>query len=316
MRELRLDRAQFLALAGDVLNQQGCFEFRAGGSSMHPTIRNGDVVLVQRMSVGRVVPGVIILYRDIHGRAVLHRVIDLYKERTAPIFLVCGDAHSYVEQVTSEQILGVAVAIRRGSIERSLKAGSHWSATLKVVRARSQIVRDTRWLGAKVLAGLQSFPVYRGAVKHLTSSRIHYVMADEEGRADQIAAANRLQIENQSAVSVQFITAAFWNLTVGSVTLVEYPDNDRAMPRWWITDLWVHQPFRRTGIGQRLTDLALTQAKAQGADAVHLHVFADNHPAIQLYEHRGFAQVEPIWLAQKQDAGRHRMTIRYPFTPN
>jgi ribosomal protein S18 acetylase RimI-like enzyme len=50
----------------------------------------------------------------------------------------------------------------------------------------------------------------------------------------------------------------------------------------------VLKSFRRQGIGQALTEAALTKAKEQGLERVELEVYASNLPAIHLYEKMGF----------------------------
>jgi ribosomal-protein-alanine N-acetyltransferase len=45
---------------------------------------------------------------------------------------------------------------------------------------------------------------------------------------------------------------------------------------------------RRQGLGRRLLDAAMRQARSEGADTVHLEVAASNAPALRLYEQAGF----------------------------
>ena len=47
-------------------------------------------------------------------------------------------------------------------------------------------------------------------------------------------------------------------------------------------------PYRGRGIGRALMRLALEEARAAGMWRVELEVFADNQPAIALYEKMGF----------------------------
>lgn len=240
-------------------------------------------------------------------------MIGLDEKRIPTTFLVRGDAQPHVEQVTSAQILGVAVGLRRGSAEISLSAGLYDRAALEVIRAGSQIGRGIRRWAARMFDVLQSFPIYRNGVKHLIAPRLRCVIMDEEGGADSRTPVNLLQAEEgRSAVYQRHITAQLWSIPVGGVTLVAYPDNAHAVPRWWVYSLWVRRPFRRMGIGQRLTERALNHAKRLGAEAVHLYVFADNHPAIHLYECCGFVQVKPTWSAQTQSAERARGDVPFP----
>ena len=55
-----------------------------------------------------------------------------------------------------------------------------------------------------------------------------------------------------------------------------------------VEDLGVDKEHRRAGIGRRLMDEALAQARSKGLDAVELNVFAFNEGAISLYQSLGY----------------------------
>lgn len=66
----------------------------------------------------------------------------------------------------------------------------------------------------------------------------------------------------------------------------------------WLSELAVHPDFRRRGLGQALTQLALRQLQEAGASEVHLYVNDDHDQhAPALYENAGFRT--------------HRLTTRY-----
>jgi ribosomal protein S18 acetylase RimI-like enzyme len=50
----------------------------------------------------------------------------------------------------------------------------------------------------------------------------------------------------------------------------------------------VRKGFRRLGIGRRLIERTIAEAKAMGLERIELEVFASNMPAIRLYERTGF----------------------------
>ena len=50
----------------------------------------------------------------------------------------------------------------------------------------------------------------------------------------------------------------------------------------------VHKDFRGRGLGQRLIDRTIADAKQKGLERIELEVFASNTPAIKLYEKVGF----------------------------
>lgn len=60
--------------------------------------------------------------------------------------------------------------------------------------------------------------------------------------------------------------------------------------------LAVHPQFLSRGVGRRLMEFAIAQAKAQRMRAVRLDVNERNVPAIRLYESLGFAYVDTVDL--------------------
>jgi ribosomal protein S18 acetylase RimI-like enzyme len=63
----------------------------------------------------------------------------------------------------------------------------------------------------------------------------------------------------------------------------------------------VHKDYRRRGIGTRLLERTIEEAKARGIERVELEVFALNTPAINLYEKWGFVQEGVKRKARKID---------------
>ena len=57
---------------------------------------------------------------------------------------------------------------------------------------------------------------------------------------------------------------------------------------WYVWDVAVHEEFRGQGIGRTTMQLAEEFARAHGAQALQLNVFAYNTAAIRLYEDLGF----------------------------
>jgi RimJ/RimL family protein N-acetyltransferase len=50
----------------------------------------------------------------------------------------------------------------------------------------------------------------------------------------------------------------------------------------------VHKDFRRLGIGRRLLEQTIDEARAIGLERIELEVFASNIPSIRLYDKAGF----------------------------
>jgi len=74
---------------------------------------------------------------------------------------------------------------------------------------------------------------------------------------------------------------------VGNVNLNRAPGSRR---RHIICNVVVQDAYRGQGIGRRLTERAVAEAKALGAQGVVLQVHEDNRPALQLYTDLGFQE--------------------------
>jgi ribosomal protein S18 acetylase RimI-like enzyme len=75
---------------------------------------------------------------------------------------------------------------------------------------------------------------------------------------------------------------------LGNVSLNRAPGNRQ---RWIICNVVVEEERRGQGIGRRLTETAISEARDIGAAGVVLQVHQDNSPAYQLYTNLGFQPV-------------------------
>ena len=107
--------ARFMAVVAEMLERGHLVRFRAMGWSMHPTIRNGEVITIAPLGRAPVRTGDILLYRRGRG-AVAHRVVDV---ETGPArsgrLILQGDAALFCDQPISHgQVLGRVQAVERG----------------------------------------------------------------------------------------------------------------------------------------------------------------------------------------------------------
>ena len=75
---------------------------------------------------------------------------------------------------------------------------------------------------------------------------------------------------------------------VGNLTLIPHIFQGKRL--YLIANVAVHPEFRRRGIGVQMTQMAIQHARQRGADAVWLHVRAENQAAIDLYRSLGFVE--------------------------
>src|SRR2546423_8989375 len=105
----------FLELSTELLAEGYGVRFRAGGNSMHPTIRDGEAVKVEPVSALEIRRGDIILYSAGRGLTA-HRVVRVDESNDgARVFHLRGDAcASLDEPVAAEQTIGRVTEVERG----------------------------------------------------------------------------------------------------------------------------------------------------------------------------------------------------------
>ena len=109
-----LNPLHFLDLTTDLLSRGYGVRFKASGESMHPAIRDGEVITVKPVSPGEVKWGDILLYHSERG-LIAHRVKSVKRQGGKPmVLLLCGDgAATCDDPVSAECILGKAVSVER-----------------------------------------------------------------------------------------------------------------------------------------------------------------------------------------------------------
>lgn len=137
----------FSDLSTELLQSGYSVRFRPPGHSMHPTIRDGETVVVEPVSALSVRRGDILLCRTQRGLTA-HRVVAVRKNEQARVFILRGDASvSCDEPVEAEQVLGRVIQVERD--ERvidlaSMRARLRQTARLCAARLRSALLPASR----------------------------------------------------------------------------------------------------------------------------------------------------------------------------
>ena len=107
--------AAFRGILEDILRRGESVRFRAGGISMHPFIRDGDVLTVSPLAHGRSRLGDVVAVRQPGAdRLLVHRVVAARPGRV----VTRGDAaHSDDGPVPGGCVLGVVTRVERGAHE-------------------------------------------------------------------------------------------------------------------------------------------------------------------------------------------------------
>jgi signal peptidase I len=112
MRRVSLDRAEFLLVAAELLRRRHDLRFTARGSSMSPTIEDGDAITVRALTAAAPMPGTIILYCAAGEQPVVHRVVTRRELGGRVELEVRGDAAPGPgELVNRERVLGEVVRV-------------------------------------------------------------------------------------------------------------------------------------------------------------------------------------------------------------
>jgi signal peptidase I len=140
----------FAPVLADMLSSGHAVRFTAPGHSMHPVIRNGDVLLVAPLMRPAQL-GEILLYRDAAGRPVAHRLIGFAAEDGAPALVLKGDSAAAPDlPVRLSQVLGRVFAIERDG--RRIDPYGARSTARRVLhavaaRAASELLKRRRTVG-------------------------------------------------------------------------------------------------------------------------------------------------------------------------
>lgn len=137
-----LQIAPTLDLVEELLRSGYSVRFQVRGRSMHPWIRDGDVLtLVPASGLARIPRGSVCLYRNTAGRLLCHRLL-AGPSPAGALLEFRGDAQSGVpDRVPSAAVAGVAVTRERRSracrIDGRLSRTAGWAwAVTQALRAR------------------------------------------------------------------------------------------------------------------------------------------------------------------------------------
>jgi signal peptidase I len=108
--------SKFVVVSSELLALGYGVRFRASGASMRPAICDGDVITVEPAAPASLVPGNVIVYRQLN-RVFAHRLVSVgADDRGQERLLLRGDATRFFDApISPAQVLGEVVAVSRGS---------------------------------------------------------------------------------------------------------------------------------------------------------------------------------------------------------
>jgi len=109
---LNANRADFLELSQELLDRGALIRFRAHGRSMHPFIKNGDILIVEPMKGKSPDIGDVIFYRHPDDTLTAHRLVKINDCGGNAVLFTKGDyLHNLDLPVQPEQVIGRVVQI-------------------------------------------------------------------------------------------------------------------------------------------------------------------------------------------------------------
>jgi len=169
------------------------------------------------------------------------------------------------------------------------------------------VTARARWSGARVVRVniRRATPADAAAlvehIKTIVSEPVRTAPLDPDEVMD--VATEKSLIEQFATSSRAILLVAEVDGTIAGELTLRCISPRRALQHVASLGMSVHSGFRRRGIGRALLDHAIEWAKGIGITRVELYVFADNAPAIALYESCGF-----------QHEGRRRHVVRFGHT--
>lgn len=120
----RLDWETFSALTAELLVEGGGLRFRANGRSMKPFIRDGDILVIEKIDPADLRVGDVALFRSKGGSMLAHRVCRLEGSGDRVLWTTRGDALFMPDwPFGPSQLLGRVATVERDGIARRSDGG-------------------------------------------------------------------------------------------------------------------------------------------------------------------------------------------------
>jgi RimJ/RimL family protein N-acetyltransferase len=290
---MRCSPAEFVELTGQILRNGACLRFLAKGGSMCPSIKNGDILIIEPLDgkKNQARTGDVIFYQNAQNRIVVHRLIKKCFLKNRLIFITRGDASAGEGEVVSlEQITGRVKAIERNGRKIDISFGLGRLISVFYALASPLIIRLRR-IAAGFLRYIQGFEAYRSLAKRIIKADFLYRWEP---------------LENDGGCFLIKLLAVDKARIAGSATIKNFLESGPADYGWWISDIWVNWRYRGLGIGSHLIQAACDYAFQHRASEIRLFLFADNKPALRLYQKTGFSRtpIPEIDERFRQDLGK------------
>lgn len=293
---LNLKGADFTLITQEVLGREKILRFKAKGESMHPFIRDGDILEITPANGEEVRAGEVIFYRVGEKRMVAHRVTERITENGRLVFVTKGDSNvAGEERVYPEKIMGRVRTIERKG--RKIRINEGWNKPMYVFYLKiSPFLIKVRRVGGRLVCHIQSLKAYRNLAKRLIRKEITYQWESCDD-------------------STKYLLARRGDKIIGRTTINSCLKVNSHYHGWWIFGMWVNWRYRGLGVASRLTEMLCQFARKEEAFDVKLLVFEDSKPALNLYKKLGFyqthiPQIDKELREETGKTGRQRIIMK------
>jgi RimJ/RimL family protein N-acetyltransferase len=322
---LTLSGAAMREFLAAVLERGAPFRFTARGYSMHPFIRDADVITVSPLGGRAPRVGEVVAFRGGEDRLVVHRVVAAGDPRrdAAAGYLTRGDNCPEADGcVPPGAVLGVVTRVERAGKPRRLGLGPE--GALLAGLSRAGVLRPAticaylpRRAAGGALRRAQRAPACRRVLRRLRPAFavLPAVPPDEPELARRFGLFANLRPRRGGPDVTAFVArlrgaGGEAGRIIGFVELVNRGAEAAPFDGFWIHATMVGMRYRGMGVAEALMRQAIAAARDAGADEVRLTVFADNAPALALYRKLGFRPGGSPVLAERLDTevrkGGHR----------
>ncbi len=284
MQKLNLGSSALAELAAEVFDRGGTISFIAMGSSMLPTLKDGDLLTAVPEDAYSIKQGDLLLYRAEDGHAAVHRVSDTSRISSHAELTLSSDSDpDDLYRIPIEQVMGKVVsAARDGKAVRIDSVASDKPQTFfaSLVTRFKSVPRNT---AARIFSAASGFRLYRKLYAAILRPFVKYEIHPAEQHSGKPG--------TQS--TWDWLNAYLFGRRIGSAQLIRFEQGTPFGEYPWLFSMRVKTLFRGGGIGRGLTSLAVSGAELRGEETIGLLVEETNNRAVDLYRSMGF-KIEPF----------------------
>lgn len=128
----------FAQISAELLGNGITLRFRAQGISMHPLIRDGDILTVEPIQSEVLRVGDVVLFVNHQDRPILHRIVRRHKSTGINRYILQGDRVRYIDGIIPQsEILGKLASLERDGCQIEMdESGMHILGWMAVIHSR------------------------------------------------------------------------------------------------------------------------------------------------------------------------------------